>query len=109
MRARIFRIDEQIGVRIEDTVAITDTGHDRVIEVDESGAIVWSAGGLVLPFAAVRLEDGNTLVSFGSGVQFGQVVELSPADSVVWRYPNTVPLVVSPRRTWRWALSEIAE
>jgi len=73
---------------------IADTGHDRVIEVDESGAIVWSAVGLTLPFAAVRLENGNTLVSFGSGVQLGQVVELSPADSVVWQYPNTVAVVV---------------
>jgi len=73
---------------------ITDTGHNRVIEVDTSGAIVWSAVGLVLPFAAVRLENGNTLVSFGSGLQLGQVVELSPADSVVWRYPNTVAVAV---------------
>jgi hypothetical protein len=73
---------------------IADTGHDRVIEVDGSGAIVWSAAGLVLPFAAVRLESGNTLVSFGSGLQLGRVVELSPAGSVVWQYPNTVAVVV---------------
>ena len=25
---QLFRIDEQIGIRIEDTVAITDTGHE---------------------------------------------------------------------------------
>jgi Xaa-Pro aminopeptidase len=25
---QLFRLDEQIGIRIEDTVAITDTGHE---------------------------------------------------------------------------------
>ena len=25
---QLFRLDEQIGVRIEDTVAITDSGHE---------------------------------------------------------------------------------
>ncbi len=77
---------------------IADTGHNRVIEVDESGTIVWSAVGLALPFAAVRLENGNTLVSTGSGVQLGRVVELSPAGSVVWQYPNTVAVVVETLR-----------
>jgi hypothetical protein len=68
---------------------IADTRANRVIEVDGSGAIVWSAAGLLLPFAAVRLDNGNTLVSAGS-----QVVELTPADSIVRQYPNTVPVVV---------------
>jgi hypothetical protein len=68
---------------------IVDTQHDRVIEVDPFGTTVWTATGLPMPFAAVRLDDGNTLVSAGS-----QVVELSPAGSIVWQYPNTVSVAV---------------
>jgi len=68
---------------------ITDSYHNRVIEVTSSGTIVWSATNLPTPFAAQRLDNGNTLVSAGT-----QVVELSPSHSVVWRYPNTVPVVV---------------
>ena len=67
---------------------IADTQNNRVVEVDGSGAIVWSANDLLKPFAAARLDNGNTLVSAGG------VVELTPADSVVWQYPNTVPVVV---------------
>jgi hypothetical protein len=68
---------------------IADSQHDRVIEVDWSGAIVWSVNGVGGVFAAVRLDNGNTLVSAG-----GRVAELTPADSVVWQYPNTVPVKV---------------
>jgi hypothetical protein len=68
---------------------IADSRNNRVIEVDVTGTIVWSAGGLPMPFAAVRLASGNTLVSTASGV-----VELTSADSIVWQYPNTVPVVV---------------
>jgi hypothetical protein len=68
---------------------IADSRHDRVIEVSQEGVIVWSAGGLPTPFAAVRLGNGNTLVS-----EMARVVELTPADSIVWQYPNTVPVVV---------------
>lgn len=73
---------------------ITDTGHHQVIEVDASGATVWSASGLVLPYEAARLENGNTLVSCGSGLAPGRVVELSPAGQIVWQYPHTVEVMV---------------
>jgi len=68
---------------------IADSRHDRVIEVDSSGTIVWSADGLPMPYAAARLDNVNTLVSVDLGV-----VELTPAGGIVWRYPNTVPVVV---------------
>jgi hypothetical protein len=74
---------------------IADTRHNRVIEVDSSGTIVWSVNNLPEPFAAVRLGNGNTLVSVAD-----RVVELTPLDSVVWRYPVTVKVetlrVVNP-------------
>jgi len=68
---------------------IADSRHNRVLEVDTAGTVVWSASGLELPFTAVRLGNGNTLVSEAS-----RVVELTPAHSVVWQYPNTVAVVV---------------
>jgi hypothetical protein len=68
---------------------IADTYHNRVVEVDSSGTVVWSASGLPVPFAAARLDNGNTLVSTQV-----QVVELTPAHTVVWQYPNTVAVVV---------------
>jgi hypothetical protein len=67
---------------------IADTQNNRVVEVDASGAIVWSANDLLKPFAAARLDNGHTLVSAGG------VVDLTPADSIVWQYPNTVAVVV---------------
>ena len=68
---------------------IADSGHERVFEVDSSGTIVWSATGLWIPYAAVRLDNGNTLVSDAT-----RVIELTPGDSIVWQYPNTVAVVV---------------
>ncbi len=42
-----------------------------------------------MPYEAVRLDNDNTLVSAGT-----HVMELTPADSIVWQYPNTVAVVV---------------
>jgi hypothetical protein len=67
---------------------IADTHHDRAIEVDTSGTIVWSVTGVEEPFTAVRLANGNTLLSGPSGP-----VEVTPSDSTVWQYPNTVAVV----------------
>ncbi len=72
---------------------IADTRNDRAIEVNASGAIVWSVTGLAMPYIAVRLDNGNTLVSVAD-----RVVELTPLDSVVWQYPNTVAVVVETLR-----------
>jgi hypothetical protein len=67
---------------------IADSQNNRVIEVDSSARIVWSANGVQMPYAAVRLDNGNTLVSAGT-----QVIELTPAKSIVWQYPKTVAVV----------------
>jgi hypothetical protein len=68
---------------------IADSYHNRVIEVDSLGTLVWSAYGLPNPYTAQRLANGNTVVSTTTGV-----VELTPAGSTVWQYPNTVPVMV---------------
>jgi len=68
---------------------IADAGANRVFEVDSSGTIVWSASDVRGPFAAIRLDNGNTLVSTD-----GRVVEFTPEDSIAWQYPNTVAVKV---------------
>jgi hypothetical protein len=73
---------------------IADSRNNRVIEVNGSGTIVWSVTGESMPFTAVRLASGNTLVSVGES----RVIELTPAKSVVWQYPNTVAVVVETLR-----------
>jgi hypothetical protein len=72
---------------------IADTRNNRVIEVNRSGIIVWSANGLAMPYIAVRFDNGNTMVSVAD-----RVVELTQTDSVVWQYPNTVPVRVETLR-----------
>jgi hypothetical protein len=72
---------------------IADSQNNRVIEVDSSGRVVWSVNNVLMPYAAARLDNGNTLVSAGM-----QVIEVTPADSIVWQYPKTVAVVVETLR-----------
>jgi hypothetical protein len=81
---------ERLG---NDNTLIADTRNNRAIEVTRSGTIVWIATGLSMPYIAVRLDNGNTLVSVAD-----RVVELTRLDSVVWQYPNTVPVRVETLR-----------
>jgi len=67
---------------------IADTRHSRVIEVDSAGNVLWDVSGLTMAYEAARLANGNTLVSAGY-----RVVELAPDKSIVWQYPNTVPVL----------------
>jgi hypothetical protein len=69
---------------------IADSRNNRALEVGTSGSIVWMATGLYMLFTAVRLDNGNTLIS---GDSTG-VLELTPEKVIVWRYPNTVDVVV---------------
>jgi hypothetical protein len=73
---------------------IADSRNNRVIEVNRFGSMIWSVTGESMPFAAVRLDNGNTLVSVGES----RVVELTPAKSIVWQYPNTVAVLVETLR-----------
>ena len=77
-----------------DNILIADSRNNRAIEVTRAGAIVWMATGVYMPFTAVRLDNGNTLIS---GDSTG-VIELTPQKVIVWRYPNTVAVVVETLR-----------
>ncbi|MDP7422753.1 MAG: hypothetical protein QGH40_12805, partial [bacterium] len=63
-------------------ITVSDEIPDgKVIEVDSDGTIVWSKTGLDEPMEAVRLDNGNTLVTlYGSG----KVVELNSLGQTVW-------------------------
>ena len=77
-----------------DNILIADSRNNRAIEVTRAGAIVWTATGVYMPFTAVRLDNGNTLIS---GDSTG-VIELTPEKAIVWRYPHTVAVVVETLR-----------
>jgi hypothetical protein len=61
-------------------VAHMDLG--KVVEYDENGKAVWSADA-PRPWSAVRLKNGNTLVSCGSA---GVVREINPKGETVWEF-----------------------
>ncbi len=63
---------------------ITDSRHDRIIEVTPAGQVVWEYDDLELPYDADRLSNGNTLIS---GSPSGGVVEVDFAGAIVWQYP----------------------
>ena len=63
---------------------ITDSRHDRVIEVTPTGQVVWEYDDLELPYDADRLSNGNTLIS---GSPSGGVIEVDFSGTIVWQYP----------------------
>lgn len=62
-------------------VLITESLAGRVIEVDNSGSIVWQKTDLDTPMDSERLENGNTLIS-ESGRD--RVIEVSRDGTIVW-------------------------
>jgi hypothetical protein len=63
---------------------ITDSRHDRIIEVTPTGQVVWEYDDLELPYDADRLSNGNTLISGSPG---GGVIEVDFSGAIVWQYP----------------------
>ena len=63
---------------------ITDSRHDRIIEVTPSGQVVWEYDDLELPYDADRLPNGHTLISGAPG---GGVIEVDVTGAIVWQYP----------------------
>lgn len=62
---------------------ITDRNNDRVIEVDESGQVVWSYSQLTRPHNGDRLPNGNTLIA---NSEENQIVEVDPSGIVLWSF-----------------------
>ncbi len=62
--------------------------EDEVLEVSPDKKIVWRYA-LPFPYLATRLENGNTLISSGSGYGSPQgyfLVEVDPEGNTVWQY-----------------------
>ena len=64
----------------EGTFLIAQMDMNKVIEYDEKGNVLWSVDALS-PWAAVRLKNGNTLIS---GNSHGYLREVNKAGEVVW-------------------------
>ena len=80
-------------------ILIADTGNRRVIEVNASTKqIVWSYSdpqSLMAPAHAVRLADGNTLITDAG---FNRVIMINPAMQPVWFFDDNGGLL-RPRST----------
>jgi hypothetical protein len=62
---------------------ITDRNNDRVIEVDETGQIMWSYDELTRPHNGDRLPNGNTMIA---NSEENQVLEVGAAGEIVWSF-----------------------
>lgn len=89
-------------------VLITESYNDRVIEVSRDKTLVWrfgfgtlAAGGcgidanLCFPQKAVRLANGNTLIS---DMGHCRVIEVTPARRIVWQYGTTSITGIGPNK-----------
>ena len=78
---------------------------DKVVEYDAKGKELWSVN-VPVPWSAVRLKSGNTLVSSGST----QVIrEFTPAGKVVWQFTQSdVPTIPASSASKRLTASRTA-
>jgi hypothetical protein len=66
------------------TILAAHMDWNKVAEYDSAGRVVWQVA-VLSPWTALRLPNGNTLVSSNNGF----VKEFSPAGDVVWQYDKT--------------------
>jgi hypothetical protein len=62
---------------------LSDRNNDRVLEVTESGEVVWVYDRLVRPHNPDRLANGNTMVSDS---ERNTVIEVNPAGEIIWQF-----------------------
>ncbi|HZY83573.1 MAG TPA: HEAT repeat domain-containing protein [Gemmataceae bacterium] len=75
-------------------VLIPERAHNRVVEHDADGKVVWEAT-VEEPVAAVRLPNGNTLVT---SMTQNRAVELDRAGKEVWQYKGETRVTRAFRR-----------
>jgi hypothetical protein len=66
-----------------EALLITDRNNDRVIEVDETGQILWIYDQLTRPHNGDRLANGNTMIA---NSEEDHVLEVSAGGEIVWSY-----------------------
>lgn len=62
---------------------VTDRNNDRVIEVDDSGQIIWTYDQLTRPHNGDRLSNGNTLIA---NSEENRIIEVDAAGEIVWQF-----------------------
>ncbi|MCD4656339.1 MAG: aryl-sulfate sulfotransferase [Planctomycetes bacterium] len=67
-----------------DTILISDTNNDRVIEINRDKEIIWTYDtDIKYPNDADRLENGNTLITVRDS---DKIIEVTPKKRIVWEY-----------------------
>ena len=66
------------------TILAAHMDWNKVAEYDSTGKVIWQVA-VLSPWTALRLPNGNTLVSSNNGF----VKEFTPAGDVVWQYDKT--------------------
>ena len=66
------------------TILAAHMDWNKVAEYDSTGKMIWEVA-VLSPWTALRLPNGNTLVSSNNGF----VKEFTPAGDVVWQYDKT--------------------
>jgi hypothetical protein len=85
-----FQDDDGCPDYLSYNILVSDTGNDRVIEVDRNTkVIVWSFTDVERPADAQRLQNGNTLIA---DTQNDRVIEVSPGKNVVWEVTELTDL-----------------
>ena len=76
-------VPQTIGSQHPTSTLITELDNNRVIEVDNTGAIIWQNAGIMSPIDSERLANGNTLITeLGNN----RVIEVNPSGNIVWQY-----------------------
>jgi len=73
---------EEVG---EGRFLLSSRYTNRILEVDRSGRVLWSFGGVTKQHAPRRLADGNTLIA-DSGAN--RVIEVDKEGRIVWQYSD---------------------
>jgi hypothetical protein len=71
-------------------ILISDTNGKRIVELNDSGQIIWQVGGkdkeaIIAPVNAIRLRSGTTLVTDSEG---DRVIEFTKSGRVYWELKN---------------------
>jgi len=82
------------ALRLENSTLITDSGNNRVIEINSAGEIIWKYGSIIgngfnqlnLPKSAIQLKNGNVLIADSGN---NRVIEVDKkSKEIVFKYTS---------------------
>ena len=68
---------------------VAETSGNRVVELDDSGTVIWQYANVAYPTAAERLANGNTLIGDRDGMR---AVEVDTSGTLVWQKTGLIGL-----------------